>query len=90
MIRTWLKEGELNVVEYEAEKMNYCEPEQGPVLGEEDDGIQESHIYETNEFSMNVDIEIEDEHKEKIKEIESNLFPKGSVKPQVKHSNLVF
>lgn len=66
-----MKEGELKLVGSEEKIVNYCEPQQQLVCVEEDDvavdEIQESHIYETNEKSLNAGMEIEDEHGEVIK-----------------------
>lgn len=54
IIRTWLKEAKLNAVEFEAEKVHYCDPKKGPLLGENENEavneIQDSHIFKTNEF----------------------------------------
>lgn len=52
MIRTSLKQGELKIVDYEAEKMHYCDQEKASLFGENKDeavdGIQDSYIFKTN------------------------------------------
>jgi len=61
MIRTWLKEEELKVVEYEVKKVHYYNLEKGPLPREDEDGamdeIQDSHIFKTNEFFVDVSME---------------------------------
>jgi len=72
-----LKEGELKAVDYEEEKVHYCEIEQGTILGEEEDEgideIQGIHNFKTNKFSVNVGIEDgESPHECILKDIPSN------------------
>ena len=55
------EEGELKAIEHEEEAHIICEPEQGLILGEEEeegvDGIQGSHNFKTNEMFVNAGID---------------------------------